>query len=233
MRFILRNTFALTLAAVLGGPAAPQSLEVGFDFSSAALPFWEVGARTEGQEVESQPQKPADAATPVSSNTARHLNIFVLVGDRAVNSIASGFATSVIVEVRDERNLPVEGAEVVFQLPSVGPSGIFADQQSTWTGRTDFNGQVIAPKYAPNRQKGRFAIQITASRAGVMAHAVAAQTNSFQSVVEATPRHSGWWWKAVIVAGACGAAGGIVWATRGGGNSVTLSPGSVSIGPPR
>jgi hypothetical protein len=233
MRFILRNTLALTLAAVLCGPAAPQSLEVGFDSSSAALTFWEVGARTAGQDSESQPQKPADAATPVSPNTARHLNIFVLVGDRAVNSIASGSATSVIVEVRDERNLPVEGAEVVFQLPSVGPSGFFPDERSTWTGRTDFNGQVIAPKYTPNRQKGRFAIQITASRAGVAAHAVVAQTNSFQSVVEATPRHSGWW-KALIVAGACGAAaGGIVWATRGGGNSVTLNPGSVSIGAPR
>jgi hypothetical protein len=168
---------------------------------------------------------------------ARELKVFVLQGEGAVNSIRTRSATEPVVEVRDERNQPVQGAEVVFQLPAVGPGGLFAGQKSTWTGRTDANGQVVAAGFVPNQEQGRFHIRVTATHSGNIGRATVAQSNSIRPVPSGEPRragHSGWW-KAVAVMGAGGAVGGILWATRRGEGrpTVVLQPGTVSFSGPR
>src|SRR5215468_674500 len=49
------------------------------------------------------------------------LKITVLQGEGSTNNIRSKSATQPAVEVRDDANKPVAGAEVVFQLPAAGP----------------------------------------------------------------------------------------------------------------
>jgi hypothetical protein len=164
------------------------------------------------------------------------LSIFVLVGKGAVNSIRSGSAVSPVVEVRDDRNLPVEGAEVMFQLPPVGPGGFFAGQELSWKGRTDANGQVVA-SFSPNHEAGKFGIQVTASFGGAIAKAVIPQTNSPKiASTESHPsgKRSGWW-KIATVAAAGGAIAGTVWATHDSGSRPTVSfqPGTITFGGPR
>src|SRR5271157_3660596 len=49
--------------------------------------------------------------------TAKSLKIVVLEGQDAVNYIPTRTVTPPVVEVRSERELPVEGATVTFELP--------------------------------------------------------------------------------------------------------------------
>jgi hypothetical protein len=184
----------------------------------------------------SQSTPPPSSITPIRKSTTRTLSIFVLAGNGAMNSLHSRSSAPLVVEIRDHQNAPVEGAEVILQLPTTGPSGFFPGQQLTWTGTTDANGQVIAASFTPNQDKGRFDIQVTARYAGSLSHTVISQTNAFRAVALDSPRHSthSRIWKVAAVAGACGSAGGIVWALHGSGKpSVSLQPGSISIGTPR
>lgn len=168
---------------------------------------------------------------------ANQLKIFVLQGEGAVNSIKDRVVTPPVVEVRDAFNQPVQGAEVQFQLPMAGAGGFFAGRQLGWTGRTDANGQVVASGLVPNDTPGRFNIRVSARHGESSGSAVVAQSNSLRPVDLEMPRKrvSGWW-KALAVAGAGAAAGGIVWGLRRNNNeipTVVLQPGTISFGGPR
>ena len=58
------------------------------------------------------------------------LKIVVLEGEGAFNDIKRKRARNPVVEVRDEANHPVAGAEVVFTLPETGAGGTFAASQT-------------------------------------------------------------------------------------------------------
>lgn len=241
---MIQNTVGFILAVVLCSPLAAQEGQVARFESGMAWALGNHASRDTSASEQRDPPRSAEQsealAYPVKAgfrDGGRSLNIFVLVGNRAVNSIHSRSAIAPVVEVRDERNLPLQGAEVVFQLPAVGPSGFFTGQKLTWTGRTDANGQVVPAGFSPNHQPGRFGIGVTASYGGRLARAIVAQTNSLKPVAPAGQRvtkRSGWW-KVAAVAGAGGAAGGIVWATRRRVDrpTVVLQPGTVSFGGPR
>ncbi|MBL8237975.1 MAG: hypothetical protein JNM66_11180, partial [Bryobacterales bacterium] len=70
-----------------------------------------------------QPVGAQAPATAVPALPAVSLRVLVLEGANAINSIPNRSATFPVVEVRDENDLPVEGAEVVFELPATGPGG--------------------------------------------------------------------------------------------------------------
>lgn len=241
---IIQKAVGFILAVVLCSPLAAQEGQVARFEAALAWPF---GAHaSEDAYVSEQRNLPKSAeqsevlAYPVKTtlrDAGQSLHIFVLLGNRAVNSIHSRSATAPVVEVRDERNLPVQGAEVAFQLPAAGPSGFFSGQKLSWTGRTDANGQVVTAGFSPNHAPGRFGIRVTASYGGRLAHAIIAQTNLIKpasSESQRVAKRSGWW-KVAAVAAAGGAAGGIVWATRRGLDrpTVVLQPGTVSFGGPR
>lgn len=241
---IIQNVVGFILAVVLCSPLAAQELQVArFEFGRAWPLFAGRAVEETGAPGQANPPKSAvqteALAFPVKTalrDAGRSLNVFVLVGNRSVNSIHSRSATAPVVEVRDERNLPLQGAEVVFHLPAVGPSGFFTGQQLTWTGRTDANGQVVAAGFSPNHQPGRFAIRVTANYGGRLARAMIAQSNSIRPVGpdQRVAKRSGWW-KVAAVTGVGGAVGGVVWATRRGVDrpTVVLQPGTVSFGGPR
>jgi hypothetical protein len=166
------------------------------------------------------------------------LKVFVLQGAGALNSLRDRNTTQTVVEVRDEYNQPVRGADVQFQLPGQGPGGYFNGQKLVWTGRTDGNGQVAAYGFVPNEKTGRFNIQVSATYGRKMGYAVVSQTNSLAPAPRDTGSRAGkisGWWKVAAVAGAAAAAGGVVWGVRRGGGrpDIVLQPGAVSLGGPR
>ena len=180
----------------------------------------------------------ANPAAPQAPNLApfptQSLMIYILEGQDQIHDIRDRVAAMTVVEVRDENGLPLEDADVTFTLPAMGPGGFFAGQQLTYTGKTNFQGQVAA-NFLPNMQTGRFTIRVNAKLGNRVAQVQIRQSNALRSGT-AEPRHGLLkfaWWKVAVLAGV-GAAIGIVVATRGGGSgsSVTLIPGSPTFGAP-
>lgn len=176
-------------------------------------------------------QAPALPAVP--------LRVLILEGANSVNSIPNRAATFPVVEVRDENDLPVEGAEVVFELPTTGPGGTFPNQKNTFSGRTNVQGQVRAP-YLMNAIPGAFEIIATATIGTRTGKVTIAQTHSMQTPEEMAVKKKRWYkdWRLWAVAGGAATAG-IILGTRGGSSSssttptITITPGGPSIGSPR
>ena len=169
------------------------------------------------------------------------LKIVALKGEGAMNNIKARTATQPAVEVRDEQDKPVAGAEVVFQLPAAGPGGVFNGWMRTQTARTDAQGQAAASGLTPNDEPGRFNIKVTATQGKKTGSIVIAQSNTVGGGTngkQATGSHKTLW----IVLGLAavgGIAGGIA-ATRGGSsttatptNPVSITPGPVTVGGPK
>lgn len=163
------------------------------------------------------------------------LQIFILEGQGEIHDIRNRVSAMVVIEVRDDNSLPLEGADVTFDLPAVGPGGTFAGQQSTSTAKTNFQGQAAAT-FMPNLETGRFNIRVTAKLGNRTGHAVISQSNALRSGV-AESKSGGIfkfaWWKVAVLAGV-GATVGILLATRGGSSSSgpTLIPGTPTFGAP-
>jgi hypothetical protein len=161
------------------------------------------------------------------------LKILVLQGQGEVHDIHNRITSTPVVEVRDENGRPVEGADVTFELPAVGPGGLFAQQQTTVTTRTNSQGQAAAT-FQPNLLTGRFNIKVTAALGNRTGHETIRQSNSTRSAKATTEQGGGIfkfaWWKVAVVAGV-GATVGIVLATRSK-SSITLIPGTPTFGAP-
>lgn len=169
------------------------------------------------------------------------LKIVVVQGEGALNNIKSRTATQPVVEVRDENDKPVEGAEVVFQLPAAGAGGVFNGWMRTQTTRTNAQGQASASGMTPNDQEGRFNIKVTATQGNKTGTAIIAQSNTLSGGNGRSARGSRKaLWVVLGLAAVGGIAGGVA-ATRGNGNGtttpvavpVTITPGPVSVGTPR
>lgn len=183
------------------------------------------------------------APAPKLAGESSGLQIVVIEGENARNSIRSRTAIAPVVEVRDEAGKPVAGAEVTFHLPAAGPGGAFYNWLQTQTVKTGENGRAAAAGYTPNDQEGRFNIKVTARQGGRTAGIVVAQTN-LRGGNEAGAGAGGSkrnWWIAAGIIGAGALAGGIYAATNGNGNGaagavtnpvvITASP--VTVGGPR
>ena len=78
-------------------------------------------------------------AASAFGQTRGFLKIAVIDGDGAFNDIKNKIGHPPAVEVRDESNDVVAGAEVVFTMPALGPGGAFANGQrsmNTHVGRS-------------------------------------------------------------------------------------------------
>lgn len=175
---------------------------------------------------------------PTSAKSlAQSLKIFVLEGEGAVNSISRRAATAPVVEVRDENDLPVEGAEVVFELPALGPGGVFPGGEHKYTTRTNLQGQARAP-FLMNDEPGSFRINITAQIGDRVGRTSISQTNSVRAEEEGVRLSRPWYkrWQLWAIAGGAAAAVTAVLVARGDGSSgptITINPGSPTFGGPR
>lgn len=169
------------------------------------------------------------------------LKITVIEGEGARNNIRSRTGVAPVVEVKDASDKPVPGAEVVFQLPMVGPSGVFNGWLKTQTVRTDDQGRASSTGYTPNTEAGRFNIKVTATAGTQTGSVVVAQSN-VQNGTSSTAGEAkrGTPWKIIAVAAGAAIAGGVVAATRGDSTTstttvtpVSITAGAVTVGNPR
>jgi hypothetical protein len=168
------------------------------------------------------------------------LVITVVEGEGGKNSIRNRTAVAPVVEVKDAGGKPVPGAEVVFQLPSVGPSGSFNGWLKTQTVRADEQGRAAVTGYAPNTEPGRFNIKVTATSGTNTGSAVISQVNTDNGSSVSNGGNRGWVkWVAII--GGAAAIGGVAAAVGGGDDDspaqnrvpVGITAGAVTVGGPR
>ena len=179
-------------------------------------------------------------AAPAGPQNTAGLKLVVLQGEGAFNDIRRKTGRDPVVEVRDEKDRPVAGAQVVFTLPEAGPSGTFAGGGQTHTTTSGANGMAAAPGLKPNDVEGRFPIRVTATLGGRTASITISQNNTLAGGAVATGQQRGGGKKWLLVVVGAGASGGVLAATRRGGSSApapppptVLSAGTVTVGGPR
>lgn len=183
-------------------------------------------------------QQPAKLVDQAPKGT---LKVTVIEGEGAKNNIRSRTATAPVVEVKDSSDKPVVGAEVVFALPMVGPSGSFNGWLKTQTVRTDAQGRATVTGYAPNDEQGRLNIKVTATAGSETGSVIVAQSNiAGSSTGSGVSGKSRPWVKPLAIVAGAAIAGGIVAATRGDDKAaspasipVTITPGTPTVGGPR
>lgn len=194
-----------------------------------------------------QAPAPAQAAPskPIAPlPTIKNLKILALAGNGEMNDLERRVMASLVVQILDQNDRPVEGAEVVFRFPPSGPGAAFQDGKPSQTIRANAAGEAAAVNWMANGQVGSFDVHVTATYGNQMGETTIKMSNVTR-IVEADKRaskHQHWysptWVKIALVGAAAGTAAGIVLATRGGshttsGNgSITITPGPPSVGGP-
>jgi len=107
---------------------------------------------------------------------AAGLRIVVLEGEDGVNILQQKSAVQPVVEVRDQNNLPVAGASVVFLIGNGSKAATFANGASQITVVTDAAGRAAVSGLQPV-SNGAYSIQVSASAQGQTATATISQTN--------------------------------------------------------
>lgn len=169
------------------------------------------------------------------------IQIRVVEGDGAINSIRLHHAHDPVVQVVNRAGKPIHGATVTFLLPAFGASGAFQDNGLSLTVDTDERGMAAAHGLHPNRIAGAFHIRVTASWEGQPATATITETNAEPAAKSGSSK------KIAIIALIGGAAAaGVAVAAHGGGSSspnpganpaggsggATITAGSPAFGPP-
>ena len=194
-------------------------------------------------------QPPSDQPAPAKTEqiaplpTVQNLKTFVLSGEGEMNDLERRVVAPVVVEVRDQNDLPVEGADVIFRFPATGPSGSFTGGKLTQTIRTNAQGQAAATNWTANNQVGPFKINVTATYGNQMGQTAINMFNVTRitdDMLKDRRKKRPWYasrkWQILMGLGAGAAVTGIVLATGNGNGAatapptITISPGTVVIG---
>lgn len=183
------------------------------------------------------PVPPSQMATQPA--TMRSLKVVPLAGNQEMNDLKNRVMAPLVVEVLDQNDHPVEGADVTFRFPLTGPSATFPDEKNAATFRTNPDGQAAAVGWMANGHLGTFKVQVTAVRGAEDGAAIVSMTNVTRVTEAGRTRGKHWWstkWgKVAIIAGAAAIATAVILATRGssGAKVVTATPGAPTIGGPQ
>jgi len=183
------------------------------------------------------PAQPA-SALPVEQS----LKIRVLAGEGEMNDLERRVMAPLVVQVVDQNERPMEGADVVFRFPLNGPGAVFQGGKTSVTVRTNAGGQAAAVNWMANGQVGTYDVHVNASYGNQVGEATVSMTNVTR-ITEAekkTKHESLWshrWFKIAVIGGVAAGVGiGVFLATRGGskssGSTVTIIPGSPTVGAP-
>jgi hypothetical protein len=168
------------------------------------------------------------------------LKLNIIAGQGAVNNIGMRVAAQPGVEVLDEKNAPVVGAEVIFKAPVDGPTVVAYGGSQAQTVKTDAKGQAQASGFLPNAQAGPFRILVRVTAGNDIVEGVINQSNGQGPKGTKVTANKKIIW---IVAGVAAAAiaGGVA-ATRGGDSNtaaaaskkpVSIGAGPITVGGPR
>ena len=184
----------------------------------------------------------ADSMAPLPM--VQGLKVTALAGNKAMNDLERGLMSPLVIQVLDQNDLPVEGAEVAFRFPLNGPGATFRGGNTSQTVRTNGQGQAAAVNWTANGQVGTFSVRVTAAYGNQLGETTVSMTNVTRIVEtgkterKRTKWYSSKWVKIAPIAGGAATVAGIVLATRGGGGSssststVTITPGSPTVGGP-
>jgi hypothetical protein len=179
-----------------------------------------------------QPQPPVKAKSSAPDLLPAELKLRALEGDNVVNSIPLGRSVAPVVEVRDENDLPVEGASVVFTVPESGPGGTFPAGTHSFTISSNAQGQATCP-FRANAEAGKFKVTVVATSGTRTGQIDLTQTNSAGGyvgrIVPKKPFYRKWYFWTII--GGATTAGIAVWATnRSSTTTVVITPGGPVFG---
>ncbi len=169
------------------------------------------------------------------------IEIRIVQGDGAINSIRLHRGHDPVVQITDLSGSPLTGVTVTFLLPATGPGGTFQNQGLSVTTQSDLQGFAAAHRMIPNRIAGTFHIRVVANWRGQAANAAIPQTNADPVVGSKRGKKI-----AIIALIAGGVAGGAAAALAHGGSSSaaaaggstgalaggTIAAGTPTIGPP-
>jgi hypothetical protein len=191
------------------------------------------------------PAQPPVVLPPTPALVEKSLNIRVLAGTGEQNDLERRVMAPLVVQVVDQNERPMDGAEVVFRFPLDGPSAAFPNGKTSVTVRTNSTGQASAINWMANGQVGTFQVHVNASYGNQVGETIVPMANVTRVVAEARngvpiKHESLWshrWFKIAVIGGAAAALGiGVYLATRGGskgsGSTVTINPGSPGVGAP-
>jgi hypothetical protein len=174
----------------------------------------------------------------------RSLKVTTLAGNKAMNDLERGLMAPLVVQVLDQNDRPVEGAEVVFRFPLNGPGATFRGGNTSQTVHTNGQGQAAAMNWTANNRVGTFEVHVTAAYGNQLGETTVSMSNVTRIVDEGKGAKKGakWysskWVKIALIAGGAATVVGIVLATRGGSSStttvptITITPGSPTVGGP-
>jgi hypothetical protein len=201
-----------------------------------------------------QPPAPPASTPPAAANPApaqpvtplpveQSLKIRALAGNGEMNDMERRVMAPLVVQVLDQNERPIAGADVVFRFPLNGPSAAFAGGKTSVTVRTNGGGQAAATNWMANGTVGTFQVHVNATYGNQVGETTISMTNVTRIVEEAKKSKAGGWWshkwvKVAVIGGvAAGIAIGVLLATRGGGSkggsTVTISPGPPAVGAPQ
>jgi hypothetical protein len=169
------------------------------------------------------------------------LKILVLAGSGEMNDLERRVMAPLVVQVLDQNERPVEGAQVIFRFPLNGASATFPGGKNSLAVRTSGSGQAPALNWMANGQVGTFEVHVNATYGNQVGETTLSMENVTR-VTEAAKKgkhESLWshrWFKIAVIGGAAAAIGiGVYLATRGGksGSVVTINPGSPTVGAPQ
>jgi len=184
-------------------------------------------------------------AVSLHAQQADTLKISIIEGQGSVNSIQRGEGSSIVVEVRDERNRIVPTARVQFSTPAAGPSGE-VNGSHTFLAWTDTEGRAHVDDLVPNAEPGSFPVTVEARFAGRTGTATFHENNSdvatevTRAYIYNRPGHR--LRNTLIIAGVVGAAAlaiGLSLALSGGKSAAvvpaptTIGIGGISVGGPK
>ncbi len=175
--------------------------------------------------------------TGLPAQTSSGLQVVVLEGDGATNSLAAKRLHPVTIMVQDSAKRPVEGAVVSVMLPANGAGGTFGYGNTIDTKHTGREGRVTFSGMHTRNLAGSFRADVRASSEGMRGAAVFTQTNA---EIDGPPQ-SRWTNKRAIIMLSVVAAGvGIGLAvglhnSSGSGNPAgyTVTPGGPTVTAPR
>jgi len=177
-------------------------------------------------QVQAQKAGMASPETPTNIRADNVLEIKRLVmtpGDPFENNICKKVPGELKVQVRDDRDNPVVGANVTFSLPADGAAGTFTGGSFKRTVATDENGQVSVKEFTPNKVE-EYSIEAIASLADLRANVAVPGSNVRKECSSKTLY--------IVLGVAAAAGGGIAAAAAGGKGNSTSSSSSTGATPP-
>ncbi|MBV8819824.1 MAG: hypothetical protein JO022_15790 [Acidobacteriaceae bacterium] len=114
-------------------------------------------ARASAQDV---PKPQAMSPLPAEHS----LKVLPLAGNHEKNDVARRVMSPLVVEILDQNDMPVEGAEVVFRFPISGATAAFDHQEPAHSFKSNGQGEAAATGWIANETPGKFTVHVTASR---------------------------------------------------------------------